>query len=62
MFLGVCSIGEARELLNLTSLKLLQFVYFQNCRNSDRRAKFIETLFRYAPTLKQEIHGSSFPC
>ena len=28
-FLGVYSIGEAGEVMNLTSLKLLQFAFFQ---------------------------------
>ena len=37
IFLGVYSIGEARELTGLTSPKLLQFVFSQNYRNSNRR-------------------------
>ena len=59
MFLGVCSIGEARELLNLTSLKLLQFVYFQNCRNSDRRDNFNEANFAFLYIRKHSVYTTN---
>ena len=47
IFLGVYRIGEARQVMNLTSLKLLQFAFLQNSRNSDRRANFYETNFAF---------------
>ena len=47
IFLGVYNIGESREVMNLTSLKLLQFVFSQNSRNSDRRDQFRETNFAF---------------
>ena len=45
IFLGVYSIGESRELMNRTSLTLLQFVFFLNSRNSDRRDIYLEMKF-----------------
>ena len=47
IFLEVYRIGEARQVMNLTSLKLLQFAFLQNSRNSDRRANFYETNFAF---------------
>ena len=47
IFLGVYSIGESREVMNLTSLKLLQFVFSLNSRNSDRRDNFLEMNFAF---------------
>ena len=40
IFFGVISIGGAREVMNLTSLKILEFVFSQMFRNSDRRIIF----------------------
>ena len=47
IFLGVYSIGESREVMNLTSLKLLQFVFSLNSRNSHRRDNFVEMNFAF---------------
>ena len=55
IFLGVYSIGEAREVIHLSSLKLLQFVFFQNSRNSDRRDIFLETNFAFFYIRKHSI-------
>ena len=46
-FLGVYSIGESREGMNLTSLTLLQLVFSLNSRNSDRRDNFLEMNFSF---------------
>ena len=46
-FLGVHRIGEARQFMNLISLKLLQFFFPHNSRISDRRDIFYETHFAF---------------
>ena len=47
IFLGVYTIGESREVMNITSLKLLQFVSSLNSRNSDRRDNSLEMNFAF---------------
>ena len=43
IFLGVNRTGEARQVMSLPSLTLLQFVFSQISCNSDRRGNFYET-------------------